>query len=91
MFYDSNGDGVINLKSEFNFGHSQNAAKRDYGSAGIEGGVTYDMTGDVFGAFMAGRTFISSIDGDLNATLSSVSFMGLNGHGAVVERSLNGH
>ena len=66
-FHDSNGDGVIDLKSEFNFGHSQNAAKRDYGSAGIEGGVTYDMTGDVFGAFMAGRTFISSIDGDLNA------------------------
>ena len=30
-FHDSNGDGVIDLKSEFNFGHSQNAAKRDYG------------------------------------------------------------
>ena len=66
-FHDTNGDGKIDLTSEFNFGHSQNAAKRDYGSAGIEGGVEYDMTGDVFGAFVAGRTFISSIDGDLNA------------------------
>ena len=66
-FHDTNGDGKIDLRSEFNFGHSQNAAKRDHGSASIEGGVTYDLTGDVFGAFMAGRTLISSIDGDLNA------------------------
>ena len=66
-FHDSNGDGKIDLRSEFNFGHSQNAAKRDYGSAGIEGGVGYDMTGDIFGAFLDGRTLISSIERDLNA------------------------
>ena len=33
-YHDTNGDGLIDPRSEFNFGHSQNCAKRDAASAG---------------------------------------------------------
>lgn len=66
-FHDSNADGQIDLKSEFNFGHSQNASKRDHGSSLIEGGTAYDFSGEVFNSFRAGRALISSAEGDLSA------------------------
>ena len=50
--FDSNGDGSIDFKSEYNFGLSRNAGKRDKGGAGV------DFTGDIFAAFLAGRTLI---------------------------------
>jgi hypothetical protein len=52
-YHDTNGDGKIDLKSEYNFGHSRNCAKRDRGSAG---GATTDFSKDVMDAFLAGRT-----------------------------------
>ena len=50
--FDSNGDGSIDFSSEYNFGLSRNAGKRDKGGTGV------DFTGDIFAAFLAGRTLI---------------------------------
>ena len=50
--FDSNGDGSIDFNSEYNFGLSRNAGKRDKGGTGV------DFTGDIFAAFLAGRTLI---------------------------------
>lgn len=52
--YDSNGDGSIDFKSEYNFGLSRNAGKRDKGGSGV------DFTKDIFDAFLAGRTAITN-------------------------------
>ncbi|MDE0883476.1 MAG: DUF4856 domain-containing protein, partial [Myxococcota bacterium] len=64
-YHDSNGDGSIDLKSEYNFGHSRNAAKRDRGSA--EGAKT-DFTKSIFDAFIAGRALILAAGDELSAT-----------------------
>ena len=40
--FDSNGDGQIDFKSEYNFGLSRNAGKRDKGGTGV------NFTGDIF-------------------------------------------
>ena len=50
--FDSNGDGQIDFKSEYNFGLSRNAGKRDKGGSGV------DFTRDISAAFLAGRTLI---------------------------------
>ena len=52
--FDSNGDGTIDFKSEYNFGLSRNAAKRDKGGSGV------DFTTEIFNAFLAGRTAITN-------------------------------
>ena len=52
--FDSNGDGSIDFKSEYNFGLSRNAAKRDKGGTGV------DFTKQIFDAFLAGRTAITN-------------------------------
>ena len=52
--FDSNGDGSIDFKSEYNFGLSRNAAKRD------KGGTSVNFTKDIFEAFLAGRTAITN-------------------------------
>ena len=52
--FDSNGDGSIDFKSEYNFGLSRNAGKRDKGGSGV------DFTQDIFNAFLAGRTAITN-------------------------------
>ncbi len=52
--FDSNGDGVIDFESEYNFGLSRNAGKRDKGGTGV------DFTGDIFTAFVIGRTLITN-------------------------------
>ena len=57
-YHDTNGDGAIDLKTEYNFGHSVNAAKRDRGAS-------TDMTRDAFQAFLAGRALITEAGGDL--------------------------
>lgn len=61
-YHDSDGDGAIDLKSEYNFGASQNAAKRDRGSV-----VATDFTGDAMTAFLTGRAIIAAADGELTA------------------------
>ncbi|MEC8425553.1 MAG: DUF4856 domain-containing protein, partial [Myxococcota bacterium] len=55
---DDNGDGAIDLKSEYSFGHSVNAAKRDRGAV-----VATDMTADSFDAFLAGRQILCDTAG----------------------------
>ena len=52
--FDSNGDGSIDFKSEYNFGLSRNAGKRDKGGSGV------DFTQQIFSAFLAGRTAITN-------------------------------
>ncbi len=60
---DSNGDGSVDLKSEYNYGFSRNAAKRDKGGTGV------DFTKEIFDAFLIGRTAIVNQDSqdDINA------------------------
>ena len=52
--FDSNSDGSIDFKSEYNFGLSRNAGKRDKGGSGV------DFTQQIFNAFLAGRTAITN-------------------------------
>ncbi len=67
---DANGDGEIDFLSEYNFGHSVNAAKRDRGSASS---ATTDYTQTAFDAFLAGRTLIVNAGADLtNAELTTL-------------------
>ncbi|MDX1588908.1 MAG: DUF4856 domain-containing protein [Oleiphilaceae bacterium] len=60
-YHDTDNDGAIDLVGEFNFGHSQNAAKRDLGS---QSGT--DFTKQAMEAFLAGRALISAADGALS-------------------------
>lgn len=53
VFNDSDGGGTIDLTSEYNFGHSQNCAKRDAGAT-----VPTDFTKETFDAFLLGRAII---------------------------------
>ncbi|MCG8424734.1 MAG: DUF4856 domain-containing protein [Proteobacteria bacterium] len=62
-YHDSNGDNAIDLLSEYNFGHSTNAAKRDRGSSAQ---APTDFTKTIFDAFLTGRAIISSADGELD-------------------------
>ncbi|MEE2904642.1 MAG: DUF4856 domain-containing protein [Myxococcota bacterium] len=63
-YHDTNADGEIDLKSEYNFGHSVNAAKRDRGSAD---GAKTDMTEKAINAFLKGRHMLATADGELSA------------------------
>lgn len=56
-YYDANDDGLIDLTSEYNFGASVNAAKRDRGSAN---GAETDFTGEADLAWRTGRAIIAS-------------------------------
>ena len=61
-YNDLNGDGSIDLLSEYNFGASANAAKRDLGSSAD---APTDLTAETFEAFMAGRALLAETDGAL--------------------------
>lgn len=61
--HDTNGDGMIQLKDEYNWGGSVNAAKRDLGS---DESAKTDFTGDIFNAFVAGRHLIATTEGELS-------------------------
>lgn len=52
--YDSNSDGSIDFKSEYNFGLSRNAGKRDKGGSGV------NLTQEIYDAFLAGRAAIAN-------------------------------
>ncbi len=60
-YFDLDGDGAIDLGSEFNFGHATNAAKRDRGAT-----ATTDFTRDAWEGFLAGRALIAGA-GELDA------------------------
>ena len=55
-YHDTNGDGKIDLTSEYNFGNSVNAAKRDRGRS-------TDFTKNAFDAWIRGRAIITAHHG----------------------------
>jgi hypothetical protein len=57
-YHDTNGDGLIDPRSEFNFGHSQNCAKRDVGSASNTNPT--DLSTEAVNAFLAGRHILAN-------------------------------
>ena len=60
-YYDSNGDGSIDVRSEYVFGHAQNCAKRDRGSDFDDDGVNNtDFSQEVLDAFLIGRQIVAN-------------------------------
>ena len=57
-YYDTDANGLINPRSEFNFGNAQNCAKRDVGSA--ENTNATDLSTEAMNAFLAGRQILSN-------------------------------
>jgi hypothetical protein len=73
-FIDWDDDGLIDLLTEKNYGHSVNAGKRDRGASSK---APTDFTGDAWAAFTAGRTLIGAATGE---TLNAAEFLTLQGH-----------
>ncbi|MCG7533706.1 DUF4856 domain-containing protein [Pseudoalteromonas sp. OOF1S-7] len=73
-YNDANVDGKIDFNSEYNFGNSTNAAKRDRGTAGNS--KPTDLTKEAFEAFYNGRKLINSTEG----ALSDAQMETLKGH-----------
>ena len=61
---DHDGDGKIDLLTEYNFGHSVNAAKRDIGA---DASAATDFTADAYNAFYEGRKIIAEAGETLSA------------------------
>jgi hypothetical protein len=61
-YMDSDGDGAIDLLSEYNYSPASYAAKRDLGAADDT-----DFSTQAVEAFLTGRAIITSADGELNA------------------------
>ena len=57
-YNDANGDGLIDVRAEYNFGASTNCAKRDAGSAGNTNPT--DFTQEVFDAYLLGREILKN-------------------------------
>lgn len=69
-YHDTDGDGLIDLSSEYNFGHSVNAAKRDRGSSAQ---APTDFTEQAMQGFLRGRAIIAAA----GETLSAAEFADL--------------
>jgi hypothetical protein len=70
--YDTDGNGLIDLKSEVNWGHSVNAAKRDLGA-----NAATDFTADAWEGFTLGRQLLADTAG---SALTSAEFAELQGY-----------
>lgn len=57
-YYDTDGNGLIDPRSEFNFGNSQNCAKRDVDSK--DNANPTDLSSEAMNAFLAGRQILSN-------------------------------
>ncbi len=57
-YHDTDADALIDLRSEYNFAHSQNCAKRDVGSA--DGPTPTDLSTEVMTSILAARQIISN-------------------------------
>jgi hypothetical protein len=69
--HDLNGDGKIDLKTEFNFSSATYIGRREAGAAKL--GVTLPLIDDTFGAFVRGRAIITAAGGALSdAQLSAL-------------------
>ena len=60
-FRDTNQDGAIDLQSEYNYSHARYLALRDADAV-----VSEDFMGEAFGALLAGRQLIASVEGELS-------------------------
>ena len=60
-YYDSNGDGFIDLRGEYVFGHSQNCAKRDR-KKNDEGIAYTDFSKAAMDAFLLGRRILENAE-----------------------------
>lgn len=82
---DADGDGAVDLLTEYTFGHAQNAAKRD--NCGDCTAPT-DFSGRAFDAFLAGRTLITNAPGPLTGaeleTLRTLRDQALTGWEAAI-------
>ncbi|MGJ8680954.1 DUF4856 domain-containing protein [Paraglaciecola sp.] len=58
LYHDTNGDGTIDFNSEYNFGQSPNASKRDLGAT-----VATDFSADAMNAFLGGRKLLNDTAG----------------------------
>ncbi|MEP0357749.1 DUF4856 domain-containing protein [Paraglaciecola sp.] len=58
LYHDTDGDGVIDFNSEYNFGQSTNASKRDRGAV-----VAIDFSADAMNAFLQGRKLLNDTAG----------------------------
>lgn len=65
-YNDANADGKIDFNSEYNFGNSTNAAKRDRGT--VNNTNPTDLSKEAFEAFYNGRKLINSTNGALSET-----------------------
>jgi hypothetical protein len=65
-YNDANADGKIDFNSEYNFGNSTNAAKRDRGT--VNNTNPTNLSKEAFEAFYNGRKLINSTNGALNET-----------------------
>lgn len=75
-YYDTDANGLIDPRSEFNFGNAQNCAKRDVGSA--DNANPTDLSTEAMSAFLAGRQIISNA---ANAgSMSEAEEIALAGH-----------
>ena len=66
-YSDTNGDGQIDIRSEFNFAASQNCAKRDRGTANNT--TPTDFSKEVVDAFIAGRKVLA--DGAIAGSITA--------------------
>jgi hypothetical protein len=57
-YHDTNGDEAIDFNSEYNFGHSANAAKRDRGAT-----IANDFSKEAMDAFLKGRKLLNETAG----------------------------
>ena len=72
-YYDSNGDGLIDLRGEYVFGHSQNCAKRDR-KKNADGVAYTDFSKAAMDAFLLGRRVLENAEeaGELTAEADAV-------------------
>ena len=77
-YYDTDGDGEIDVRSEYHFGHAQNCAKRDAGSA--SGPNPTDFTTEVMEAMLAARQIISNAANKANPELTAAENTKLQEH-----------
>ena len=77
-YHDTDADGMIDVRSEYNFAHSQNCAKRDAGSA--SGPNPTDFSGDVMSAVLAARQIISNAANKANPELTEAEDVKLQEH-----------
>ena len=73
-YNDANGDGTIDVRSEYNMGISQNCAKRDRKDVDGDGVGETDLSKEAFDAFVLGRHVISEAtnSGTMSASQQAV-------------------